>query len=83
MRADQTAMIVDKISGALDASKLNMDDYRLAAGNAGGVVGALGYTFDDFNTGLAATAPLLDSGAQAGTSYRAFLTSLAGKSEDA
>ncbi|QBE91493.1 phage tail tape measure protein [Sphingomonas paucimobilis] len=83
MRADQTAMIVDKISGALDASKLNMDDYRLAAGNAGGVVGALGYTFDDFNTGLAATAPLFDSGAQAGTSYRAFLTSLAGKSEDA
>lgn len=83
MRADQTAMIVNKISGALDASKLNMDDYRLAAGNAGGVIGALGYTFDDFNTGLAATAPLFDSGAQAGTSYRAFLTSLAGKSDDA
>lgn len=83
MTASQTPAIVDKISGALDASKLGMDDYALAAGNAGGVVGALGYSFDDFNTGLAATAPLFDSGASAGTSYRAFLTSLAGKSEDA
>lgn len=74
--------IVNRVVGALDASKLSFDDYRLAAGQAGGVAGSLGYTFEDFNTALAATAPLFDSGSQAGTSFRAFLTSLAGKSED-
>jgi len=75
--------IVDKVAGALDASKLSFDDYRLAAGQAGGLVGALGYSFDDFNTALAATAPLFDSGSDAGTSFRTFLTSLNAKSEDA
>lgn len=75
--------VVNAVVGALDASKMGFDDYRLAAGQAGGVTGALGYTFEDFNTGLAATAPLFDSGASAGTSYRAFLTSLVAKSKDA
>lgn len=74
---------VDRVAGALDASKMAFDDYRLAAGQAGGLVGALGYTFEDFNTALAATAPLFDSGSDAGTSFRTFLTSLNAKSKDA
>lgn len=76
-------MIVDRVTGALDASKMSFDDYRLAAGQAGGLVGALGYSFEDFNTALAATAPLFDSGSDAGTSFRTFLSSLNAKSEDA
>ena len=76
-------VVVDRITGALDASKMSFNDYRLAAGQAGGLVGALGYSFEDFNTALAATSPLFDSGSDAGTSFRSFLTSLNAKGEDA
>ncbi len=74
--------VVNKVSGALDVSKLAFDDYRLAAGQAGGLTGALGYSFEDFNVALAAAAPLFDSGADAGTSFRSFLTSLNAKSKE-
>lgn len=75
--------IVDKVSGALDASKMGFDDYRLAIGQLGGVAGGLGYSFDDMNTGLAATASYFQSGADAGTSFKTFLTMLNPGSKDA
>lgn len=75
--------IVDKVTGALDQSKMAMNDYRLAIGQAGGVAGGLGYTFDDLNVALAATASSFDSGSDAGTSFRAFLNMLTPGSKDA
>lgn len=75
--------IVDKVSGALDASKLGFDDYRLAIGQAGGVAGGIGIKFEDLNVALAATASYFASGSDAGTSYKTFLTSLSGNSKEA
>lgn len=74
--------VVDRVAGALDKSKMAFNDYRLAAGEAGGVVGSLGYQFEDFNVGLAAIAPQFSSGSVAGTSFVSFLMSLNAKSED-
>lgn len=75
--------IVDRVSGALDVSKMGFDDYRLAIGQAGGVAGGLGVSFEDLNVALAATASYFASGSDAGTSYKAFLTSLSGNSKEA
>lgn len=74
--------IVDKVSGALDASKMGFDDYRLAIGQLGGVAGGLGYSFDDMNTALAASASYFQSGSDAGTSFKTFLTMLIPGSKD-
>lgn len=75
--------IVDKVSGALDVSKMGFDDYRLAIGQAGGVAGGLGVSFDDLNVALASTASTFASGSDAGTSFKTFLTSLNPKSKEA
>lgn len=76
-KASDMSDVVDKITGALVASKFSFDDYRLAIGQAGGVAGGLGISFEDFNTALAATAGLFASGSDAGTSFKTFLTKLA------
>jgi TP901 family phage tail tape measure protein len=81
--ASDLPVIVDRITGALDVSKMGMDDYRLAIGQVGGVAGGLGYTFDDMNAALAATAPYFQSGSDAGTSFKTFLTTLNPQSKEA
>ncbi|MBM3927554.1 MAG: phage tail tape measure protein [Sphingomonadales bacterium] len=75
--------IVDQVSGALDVSKLGFEDYQLAIAQAGGVAGGIGFAFEDLNVALAATASLFASGSDAGTSFKTFLTSLSGNSEEA
>lgn len=82
MTASDLPIIVDKVSGALDASKMGFDDYRLAIGQLGGVAGGLGYSFDDMNTALAASASYFQSGSDAGTSFKTFLTMLIPGSKD-
>lgn len=74
---------VNQITGAVNQSKLDFQDYALAIGQAGGVAGGLGVDFVDFNTTLAATSSLFASGSDAGTSFKTFLTSLAGNSKEA
>lgn len=75
--------IVDKMTGAMLVSKMGFDDYRLAIGQAGGVAGGTGQSFEDMNVVLAATSSLFASGSDAGTSYKTFLTTLPGKSKEA
>ena len=75
--------IVDKITGALDSSKFSFIDLQQAISQAGGVAGSVGVTLEDFLTTLAATSPLFSSGADAGTSFKSFLSSLNPKSEEA
>lgn len=75
--------VVDKVSGALDASKLSFDGYKDAIGMVGGVAGGLGYQFEDMNTALAAVIPLMTGGSDAGTSFKTFLLSLKPQSKDA
>lgn len=75
--------VVDKVSGALDASKLSFDGYKDAIGMVGGIAGGLGYQFDDMNTALAAVIPLMTGGSDAGTSFKTFLLSLVPASKEA
>ena len=75
--------IVDKMTGAMLVSKMGFDDYRAAIGQAGGVAGGTGQSFEDMNVVLAATSSLFSSGSDAGTSYKTFLTTLPGKSKQA
>jgi TP901 family phage tail tape measure protein len=81
--ADQLEHAINGISGVTVASKFGIDDYRLALAQAGGVAGAIGVSFDDFNTALTVTSAKFASGADAGTSFKTFLTSLVPKSDAA
>lgn len=81
--AAQLPGVVNQVTGTLIASKLGFDDYRLAIGQAGGVAGKLGVTFEDFNAALAATSASFASGSDAGTSFKTFLTRLAPQSDEA
>lgn len=75
--------VVDKITGALDASKFSFGDFQAAISQAGGVAGSAGVSFEDFNTAIAATSSLFASGSDAGTSFKTFLTTLNPKSDEA
>ena len=75
--------VVNKVSGALDASKLDFNGYADAIGMVGGIAGGLGYSFDDMNTALTAVIPLMTGGSDAGTSFKTFLLSLVPQSKDA
>jgi TP901 family phage tail tape measure protein len=74
--AGQMDAAVDQIAGTTIASKFTIDDYRLAIAQAGGVAGALGVEFDDFNAAIAATSSSFSSGSDAGTSFKRFLQTL-------
>ena len=75
--------VVDKVTGALLVSKFGFDDYRLAIGQAGGVAGGLGLSFEEMNTAIAATSSYFASGSDAGTSFKNFLVSMAPRSKEA
>ncbi|KMS54723.1 phage tail tape measure protein [Sphingobium cupriresistens] len=75
--------VVNNITGALDASKLGFNDFKDAIAQGGGVAGAAGVTFEDFNTSLAGTAALFGSGSDAGTSFKTFISALNGNSKEA
>jgi len=81
--AKELGGLVDGITGVLLQSKFGFDDYRLAIGQAGGVAGNLGVTFEDFNTVIAATSSAFASGSDAGTSFKNFLTRLVPASKTA
>ncbi|MFD1950682.1 phage tail tape measure protein [Sphingomonas arantia] len=71
--ASELPQVVDRITGALDASKYGFEDYRLAAAQASGATGGLELTFDDFNIAIAALSTQFSSGASAGTGYASMI----------
>lgn len=81
--AKELGGLVDGITGVLLESKFGFDDYRLAIGQAGGVAGNLGVSFEDFNASIVATSSAFSSGSDAGTSFKAFLTRLVPVSKEA
>lgn len=83
LSASDLPNVVNKVSGALDASKLSFDGYKDAIGQVGGIAGGLGYQFEDMNAALAAVIPLMTGGSDAGTSFKTFLLSLVPASKDA
>lgn len=81
--AGQLEAVVDKVTGALLVSKFGFEEYKGALGQAGGVAGGLGLTFEDFNTSIAATSSYFASGSDAGTSFKTFLTRMVPTSKEA
>ena len=73
----------DLLAGATVNSKFGFNDMRLAIAQAGGVAGKVGVDFDDFVGVLALTSSSFSSGADAGTSFKTFLTTLNPKSKAA
>jgi phage-related protein len=67
---------VNGITSVVTSSKFDINDYRLALAQAGGVASSVGVEFDDFNTSISAIAPLFASGSDAGTSFKTFLQRL-------
>jgi TP901 family phage tail tape measure protein len=82
-KAEDLGKVSDQITGVTLQSQFGFEDYALALGQAGGVAGALGVKFEDFNAAIAATSSVFNSGSDAGTSFKTFLTSLVPKSKQA
>jgi TP901 family phage tail tape measure protein len=83
LTAAQLPGVVNQITGAVNESKLDFQDFTLAIGQAGGVAAGLGVSFEDFNAVLAGTSSLFSSGSDAGTSFKTFLTTLVPKTKGA
>lgn len=81
--AQDVGQAVNGITAVTTNSKLDINDYRLAIAQAGGVAASSGVEFSDFNTTIAAIAPLFGSGSDAGTSFKTFLQRLIPQSQDA
>lgn len=81
--AEESGRIVDQVTGLTVASKFAFGDAALAISQAGGVAGATGVSFEDFNAILGVTAANFSSGSDAGTSLKTFLTTLIPKSQEA
>ncbi|CAD7698891.1 unnamed protein product, partial [Ostreobium quekettii] len=83
IQANEMASAVNGITSVVNGSKFDINDYRLALAQAGGVAGASGVEFDDFNTVIASIAPLFASGSDAGTSFKTMLQRLIPQSDGA
>lgn len=75
--------VVQKVVGALDTSKFGFDDFRLAVGQGGAIAASAGVSFLDFATAISATSTQFTSGADAGTSFKTYIQSLVGTSDQA
>lgn len=81
--AGQLPGVVQKVVGALDTSKFGFDDFRLAVGQGGAIAASSGVDFLDFATAISATSTQFSSGADAGTSFKTYIQSLVGTSDQA
>ncbi len=75
--------VVKNVIGALDATKMGFDDFRLAVGQGGAIAAASGVSFLDFSSAIAATSTQFSSGADAGTSFKTYLQALTPNSKAA
>lgn len=81
--AENMSGAIDQIVGVTRNSKFDINDYRLAISQAGGVAASVGVDFADFNATIAAISPLFASGSDAGTSFKTFLQRLVPQSAEA
>ncbi|WP_455156021.1 phage tail tape measure protein [Sphingomonas zeae] len=75
--------VVRRVVGAMDASKFGFEDFQLAVAQGGGIAAEAGVSFKDFATAIAATSTQFSSGSDAGTSFKTYIQSLRGNSDDA
>lgn len=78
-----TNEVVNRSAGVALVSKFGVEDLAGAVSQAGGVAAAMGVSFADMSTAVAATASSFASGSDAGTSFKTFLLNLDGTTEKA
>lgn len=83
IKAEDMAAAVNGITSTTIASKFDINDYKLALAQAGGVAATVGVEFDDFNATIAAISPYFASGSDAGTSFKSMLQRLVPQSSEA
>lgn len=76
LTATDLPLIVNQITGAVNESKFDFEDFTGGMAQAGGVAASAGLSFKDFATTLAATSSQFASGSDAGTSLKTFLLAL-------
>lgn len=83
LATEDAATAVDMLTGVTIASKFGAEDLSLALAQGGGVAKAVGVSFSDFTTTIAAVSNSFASGSDAGTSFKTFLQRLAPTSAEA
>lgn len=76
IKAEDMDKVINGIVGTTVNSKLTIDGYGLAIGQAGGIAGSFGVSLEDLNTTLAATISRFNGGSDAGTGFKTFLQRL-------
>lgn len=81
--ASDLPSVIDQITGAVNQSKFDFDDFQMAMGMGGAVAASSGVEFEDFTAALAGTAQAFSSGSDAGTSFKTFIQRLVPQSKGA
>lgn len=76
LKASEMPSAVNAMTGAINASRMGVNDLRLAMANGGGIANQYGLSLQDFNTTIAATINQFSGGSDAGTGFKTFLLSL-------
>ncbi len=76
LSTDQAAEAANRLAGAANVSRFDVEDMALAVAQGGGAAAAAGVEFGDFTTAIAAIAPSFSSGSDAGTSFKTMLVRL-------
>lgn len=70
------AQVADRLAQAANASTVDVDELALGMANVGGVAKIAGLSFDETTQAMALLAPGFSSAADAGTSFKTFLSRL-------
>ncbi len=81
--ADQAVAMADRLSGAANASIIDIKDLGVTLKYAGGIAHQLGGNFDDLTTAIALLGNAGIKGSMAGTSLRQMMVSLVGQTKPA
>jgi TP901 family phage tail tape measure protein len=76
LSAEQMPSAVNAMTGSINASRMGINDLRLAMANGGGIANQYGVSLQDFNTTMAAVINQFSGGSDAGTAFKTFLLSL-------
>jgi TP901 family phage tail tape measure protein len=76
LSTDDATEAANRLAGAANVSRFQVEDMALAVAQGGGAAAAAGVEFGDFTTSIAAIAPSFSSGSDAGTSFKTFLIRL-------
>lgn len=75
--------VVNRLGGAANVSRFGVEDMSSAIAMGAGAAKFAGLSFGDFTTTIAAIAPYFNSGSDAGTSFKTFITRLVPASKEA